>query len=831
MCALCGNLLENHGMVAQTAMPTKKVLAESQVAAQIGSRLPVFLMDLDIEFQFAQQRPSDSVDSRFAGFNPFTARQQETVREALGLWADVLPVTFVERSATAHTVQGIAFSNSTTITDVWGFAYVSEFNFHKGIWVKFDPSTDNWQDDYGDYSLLAILHEVGHTLGLSHPSYYDTINADYDKDALYFQDSRQYTVMSYFDADNTGADHGGKYASTPLLHDILAAQGLYGRNYATRVGDTVYGFNSTAGKGVFDFMANAQPIVTIWDGGGVNSLDLSRFATAQRIDLHPGSFSDVAGLAGNLSIAYGTFMRNVTGGDGKDDVTDNALDNRILGGGGDDIIRLSAGGDDSVDGGAGTDLLELPGTIADYRIARAGDGSLLIDGAYGKLEIRNVESIRFTVAGAVFDAAQIPLSDFNARLYLASNPDLLAAFGADIGAATQHWLAWGQREGRRDDAFNPLLYIASNKDLVAAFGLNITQATDHYLAYGWREGRPLSGFDSLAYIAADPWRIDVIGTEVAGGLIDYVGKGGVNDAGFFDGLVYIASHADLRAAFGLDAAAGVEHYLDSGYREGRQISFDPLHYLTSNRDLAQAFETDTAAAARHYITYGAAEGRATDSFDVYGYAGSNPDIVASLGYDKAAWNKHYLTEGARDGRPTANFDPVGYALENSMGRYNGWQEDVLRVFIRNGATGGTPFGKDQQDHQIAVGTSAAGVFSFEDKDWFAFDAQAGSTYLVDLTLSSSSSFNGSLTTYNYNLGQAQRAAIGTSTLTLTPTMSGKVYIELAWFTGGAQDYVIKVEQRGFSPQGKGLPDDDVALLSSIGVEWVEAGSADWVQLI
>ena len=85
--------------------------------------------------------------------------------------------------------------------------------------------------------------------------------------------------MSYFAASYTGAMHdnvqGTVFAQTPLLHDIYAIQQIYGTNLTTRAGDTVYGFNSTADRDVFDFDLNPFPVIAIWDGGGVDTLDLS----------------------------------------------------------------------------------------------------------------------------------------------------------------------------------------------------------------------------------------------------------------------------------------------------------------------------------------------------------------------------------------------------------------------------------------------------------------------------------------------------------------------------------------------------------------------------
>ena len=84
-------------------------------------------------------------------------------------------------------------------------------------------------------------HEIGHAIGLAHPGLYNGGSPTYDKDAFYQQDTHQYTVMSYFYADNTGADWRAgdgvwRYAQTPMVHDIMALQSIYGVETATRTG-------------------------------------------------------------------------------------------------------------------------------------------------------------------------------------------------------------------------------------------------------------------------------------------------------------------------------------------------------------------------------------------------------------------------------------------------------------------------------------------------------------------------------------------------------------------------------------------------------------------
>jgi len=129
---------------------------------------------------------------------------------------------------------------------------------------------------------MTYIHEIGHSLGLSHPGPYDASDEDaegnkikvsYDSPLVtYAQDERKYTVMSYFgawtkDADgmwsfktNPADDVAKLYPQTPMLDDVAAIQAKYGADPDTRSDATVYGFHSTADRDVFDFTKNSNPI-------------------------------------------------------------------------------------------------------------------------------------------------------------------------------------------------------------------------------------------------------------------------------------------------------------------------------------------------------------------------------------------------------------------------------------------------------------------------------------------------------------------------------------------------------------------------------------------
>jgi serralysin len=408
---------EIFGPVDATAANGKPIYTIEQVIAQltrsgtawngtVGNPVPSAGLGT-ISYAFFNNA-AEVYSSEQSQFVPLSQAQRDAVREAFAIWGEVLGVAFVEGNvATAD----INLGNINSAEDYYS-AYASHPDTTRqggDIWFRLGAPT-NQEVGLAEAGFRTIMHEIGHALGLSHPSSYNAspgVTLTYEANAQYFQDSHQYTIMSYFSSNSTGAIRTS-FAATPLAHDIAALQSRYGVDQATRTGDTVYGFNSNAGRDALDFTKNVAPVVAIWDAGGRDTLDFSGWSSASRIDLQPGASSDGGGQTQNVQIAYGALIENARGGAGDDIIGGNGANNLLQGGAGND--RLSGlYGTDRSEGGTGADIFVFTslGDSVDYRHRSDGKkwtSDVLADFTSGtdKIDLSAIDANRGTAADDAF---------------------------------------------------------------------------------------------------------------------------------------------------------------------------------------------------------------------------------------------------------------------------------------------------------------------------------------------------------------------------------------------------------------------------------------------
>jgi hypothetical protein len=368
---------------------------------------------------------------QIVNFNAFNAAQQTAVRTVLDNVASFCGLSFVETTTNDFAVLRFGNADQVNYTDDPDVA--EQTGLHAIGTAEANPPEegdppfsapyaqgDSWYSNgnytnpqLGSFQFAAgIMHEIGHNLGLKHGHVtqdghgvnFPMLPADHN--------SYEYSVMTYsqFPGDDPGnGDNAPHHPTTFMQNDIMALQYMYGANYGASANNTntVYTWSTATGEqsinGVGQGAAFANYVLmTVWDGGGTDTYDLSNYTTKMSIDLNPGQWVvlDTAtpassalqranlgdngsggatyyarGNIANAQIAPNSvagesrsLIENANGGSGGDTITGNFADNVLRGN----------GGNDTMDGGTGSDTAYYTGTRLQHLATLVVAGTLTI---------------------------------------------------------------------------------------------------------------------------------------------------------------------------------------------------------------------------------------------------------------------------------------------------------------------------------------------------------------------------------------------------------------------------------------------------------------------
>lgn len=647
------------------------------------------------------------------GFRAVTSLQSQALLKILGQYAATTNLSFVSGTSDG-TAPDLAFARTELTSTAWAYD-PSETSEGGDVWFSASAPWFN-SPVLGSYGFLTLMHEIGHALGLKHGHESDGFGA-----IPTARNSMEYSVMtyaSYIGAPTTGGfrNDSASYAQSLMMDDIAALQTMYGADFTTNAGNTVYRWNPLTGEQYINgrsqgTTAGNRVFLTVWDGGGTDTYDFSNYKTNLKINLNPGAWSttstsqlaDLSGdgshkARGNIANALQfegddrSLIERAIGGYGNDSITGNKANNILYGGAGNDTLNGYTGNDVLV-GGTGADRL-IGGTGIDtvvYTSSRSGVAlSLVTGGTKGDAAGDRFSSIENAVGSNYADTI-VGSNDHNALDGRNGNDRLYGGNGNDVltGGAGADYLSGGSGSDT-----------ASYASVKGGVSLNLASGRTRGDALGDR-------FSSIEHVIGSNYADTIVGSSGNNSLDGRGGNDSLYGGGGNDVLIGGAGADYLNGGSGTDtasyatAASGVDLNLTSGGTGGDALGD---RFVSIERVIGSNYADEITGNSGANTIYG---GDGDDRLD----GGAGDDVlVGGLGAD-------ILTGGS-------GYDSFVYSSLNERGdTILDFQADFDNFKFSAASLGLSTRGVYLDASMFEVGTDAT-----HDSAQFLYDSNAGTLY-------------------------------------------------------------------------------------------------------